>query len=197
MATARRIFPEKTSTATRPRRCHRLGCFEAVFDYGEHDADTPSRRRPARHWNCRMTPYPLTGTFEVRTYRLCQRCLCFHHFPDEPGIGNNCLSTHRLHPILRRNACRSAPIPSIPYCSWSGQTGYQRQPGGYLSNSLPPLESITLNRRSMRRYGKSMLQVSRICPTGSTARTTSGWIWMGRSLGILTEQAGSWFTSAT
>ena len=29
--------------------------------------------------------------FEVRTYRLCQRALMFHHFPDEAGVGNDCL----------------------------------------------------------------------------------------------------------
>ena len=29
--------------------------------------------------------------FEVRTYRLCQRVLMFHHFAGEPEVGENCL----------------------------------------------------------------------------------------------------------
>jgi hypothetical protein len=27
----------------------------------------------------------------VRTYRICQRVLMFHHFQDEPGLESNCL----------------------------------------------------------------------------------------------------------
>ena len=35
--------------------------------------------------------HPIASGFEVRTYRLCQRVLMFHHFPGELGVGQNCL----------------------------------------------------------------------------------------------------------
>ncbi len=42
-------------------------------------------------WNSRHDPFSTTGLVEVRTYRLCQRVLMFHHFPDEAEVGSNCL----------------------------------------------------------------------------------------------------------
>ena len=57
--------------------------FEVVFDYGEHDPDTPTpAENPARKWNIRADPFSnFRSTFDIRTYRLCQRVLMFHHFP--------------------------------------------------------------------------------------------------------------------
>jgi hypothetical protein len=55
--------------------------FEVVFDYGEHEPDNPSPR-PTRPWRCREDPFSsYRAGFEVRTYRLCERVLMFHHFP--------------------------------------------------------------------------------------------------------------------
>ena len=65
--------------------------FEVVFDYGEHDinAATPDERRA---WPVRNDPFSsYRAGFEVRTYRLCQRVLMFHHFPAEPEVGADCL----------------------------------------------------------------------------------------------------------
>lgn len=77
--------------------------FETVFDYGEHDADSPT---PADigNWSIRRDPFSsYRAGFECRTYRLCQRILMFHHFPDEIndpnaadavngfGVGASCL----------------------------------------------------------------------------------------------------------
>jgi Salmonella virulence plasmid 65kDa B protein len=65
--------------------------FELVLEYGEHDILNP-RPRDSGHW---LSRYDLFSSyragFEVRTYRLCQRVLMFHHFPDEPGVGQDCL----------------------------------------------------------------------------------------------------------
>ena len=37
-------------------------------------------------WTARVDPFSTyRAGFEVRTYRLCQRVLMFHHFPDELG----------------------------------------------------------------------------------------------------------------
>ena len=56
--------------------------FEAVFDYGEHDASapTPVENSP---WPCRSDLFfSYRAGFEIRTCRLCQRMLMFHHIPD-------------------------------------------------------------------------------------------------------------------
>jgi RHS repeat-associated protein len=57
--------------------------FEAVFDYGEHDPSDPTPAEdPALKWVTRADPFStFRSTFDVRTYRLCQRVLMFHHFP--------------------------------------------------------------------------------------------------------------------
>jgi RHS repeat-associated protein len=65
--------------------------FQVVFDYGEHDAAQP-RPVESGEWPCRPDPFSTYRPgFEVRTYRLCRRVLMFHHFPDEPGVGADCL----------------------------------------------------------------------------------------------------------
>src|SRR5690606_10723397 len=54
--------------------------FEVVFDYGEHTTDAPTPDDP---WPVRVDPFSsYRAGFEVRTYRLCQRVLMFHHIPD-------------------------------------------------------------------------------------------------------------------
>ena len=57
--------------------------FEVVFDYGEHDPTNPtSAEDPARKWATRADPFStFRSTFDIRSYRLCQRVLMFHHFP--------------------------------------------------------------------------------------------------------------------
>jgi len=82
--------------------------------------------------------------FEVRTYRLCQRVLMFHHFPAEEEVGNNCLvrstdlvyrSVRNHYEDLRKDHPRTSFTASIT------QSGYKRKPdGGYRKKSLPPLE---------------------------------------------------------
>lgn len=65
--------------------------FEVVFDYGEHDLQVPTPNDTG-DWLVRQDPFSsYRSGFEVRTYRLCQRILMFHNFPDEPGVGSDCL----------------------------------------------------------------------------------------------------------
>ena len=60
--------------------------FEVVLDYGEHDAEAPVPKEGAMKWDCRNDPFSTyRAGFEVRTYRLCQRVLMFHHFSGEHG----------------------------------------------------------------------------------------------------------------
>src|SRR5258708_7887859 len=108
---------------------------ELVFRYGEHDKNEPQPRQ-APPWPCRADPFSTyRATFEVRTYRLCQRALMFHHFANEASAGLNCL-------VRSTDFTYTQPPPSDPtrpfysFLSSVRQTGYiGNAPGA----SLPPL----------------------------------------------------------
>src|SRR5690606_15652925 len=53
--------------------------FEALFDYGEYDVDTP--HDAVADWGYRPDAFSnYRAGFEIRTTRLCRRVLFFHHF---------------------------------------------------------------------------------------------------------------------
>ena len=53
--------------------------FEVVFDYGEHHPNNPIPTDLGT-WSVRHDPFSsYRAGFEIRTYRLCQRALMFHH----------------------------------------------------------------------------------------------------------------------
>lgn len=57
-------------------------CLEAVFDYGDHDATSPTPV-PDLAWPERADSFSsFRSGFEVRTRRLCRRVLMFHHFAE-------------------------------------------------------------------------------------------------------------------
>ena len=89
--------------------------FEVVFDYGEHDVNAP-KPDDAGQWTCRADPFSsYRAGFEVRTYRLCQRVLMFHHFPGEPGVARiaSCAPPTLLTPTRRTLPTHATPfIPS-------------------------------------------------------------------------------------
>jgi RHS repeat-associated protein len=118
--------------------------FEAVFDYGEgHYATQPpdSEGRvfattsiaPTQTWPVRQDPFSrYRSRFEVRTYRLCQRVLMFHHFPDELGTPDYLVRTTEF-------VYQDSSIASL--MNAVTQSGYVVQDdGSYLKSSLPPLE---------------------------------------------------------
>jgi RHS repeat-associated protein len=117
--------------------------FEVVFDYGEHDRQRPTPG-DSGDWLCRHDPFSsYRAGFELRTYRLCQRVLMFHHFPRQPDVGRDCLvrSTdfaYRSNRGQPEDVRRGHPIAS--FIAAVTQTGYRRDGGGYLKRSLPPLE---------------------------------------------------------
>jgi hypothetical protein len=115
-------------------------CFEVVLDYGEHDSKAP-KPNEAGQWDPRNDPFSTyRATFEVRTYRLCQRVLLFHHFPDEPAVGRDCLvrSTDFTYSYEETPADPRNPIYSFLLAVT--QAGYKRQGDGYLAKALPPIE---------------------------------------------------------
>ncbi|MFL6820990.1 MAG: SpvB/TcaC N-terminal domain-containing protein, partial [Xanthobacteraceae bacterium] len=171
--------------------------FEVVFDYGEHH-ETDPKPDDAGEWLWRNDPFSsYRSGFEVRTQRLCQRVLMFHHFPDEP-IGANCLvrSTDFLYRDSRGNPGdqkRGNPIAS--FIASVAHSGYKRSAsGGYLKRSLPPITfaySEAAVRDEVREVDPASLEN---LPTGLD-RGTYQWIDLdGEGVpGILTEQADAWF----
>jgi len=164
--------------------------FETVFDYGDHHPDRPLPRED-RPWSCRADPFSsYRATFELRTYRLCQRILVFHHFPDEDSVGADCLVrsldlSYRGDPV--RGESRGAFLASAT------QRGYRRRGGGYLRRATPPT-SFT--------YTEARLQGSlREVDPESVANLPQGvggdYRWLdldGEGLpGILTEQGQTWY----
>ena len=56
--------------------------FELLLDYGEHPGTPPSRAETVA-WTRRADPISTyRAGFELRTYRLCERVVMFHRFPD-------------------------------------------------------------------------------------------------------------------
>ncbi|GHO98833.1 hypothetical protein KSF_088810 [Reticulibacter mediterranei] len=110
-------YGNRTSRLTQPDLNQANWMFEVVFDYGEHDEQRPQPGDMGK-WLCRHDPFSsYRSGFEVRTYRLCQRILMFHHFPDEESVGENCLvhstdftyQSRRSHPDDRK---KGNPIAS-------------------------------------------------------------------------------------
>ncbi|OHV58803.1 SpvB/TcaC N-terminal domain-containing protein [Pseudofrankia sp. BMG5.36] len=193
--------------------------FELVFDYGDH-APTPvpgkdaepghawptAAPTPGRAWHCRNDPFSsYRAGFEVRTYRLCQRILMFHHFPGEPGVGSDCLVrslTLSYRDDRGIDTDRRLGGPAGAFLESVTLTGHRRTggaaPGGgptaYASASMPPLELVY----STAQIGS---QVRELDPD-SVANLPVGldappyrWVDLdGESIsGVLGEQAGAWF----
>jgi RHS repeat-associated protein len=169
--------------------------FEVVFDYGEHDLINPTPI-DSGVWTVRNDPFSsYRSGFEVRTYRLCQRVLMFHHFPDEVNVGQDCLVrstdftySYEQNPIDVRN-----PIYSLLLSV--KQTGYKRNSeGGYIQKSLPPLE-FTYSEANIDETVREVDCASlENLPQGLDG-TRYQWVDLdGEGLsGILTEQGNGWF----
>ena len=114
--------------------------FELVLDYGDHSANAPP---PAPDQPPQMRPDPFSSYragFEVRTYRRCKRILMFHHFPDEPDVGNNCLVHSTDLTYSDEQAAPDATSPVYTFLQSVTHTGYLAQGTVYPRKSMPPLE---------------------------------------------------------
>jgi len=169
--------------------------FEVILDYGEHDIQSP-KPDDSNNWIFRRDPFSsYRAGFEVRTTRLCQRILMFHHFPGEQGVGDNCLVSstdftysHALEQSNSRNAIYT-------FLKKAAHSGYKRKAdGSYLKSSMPPLEfkySEPVVQESVEKVDPTSLENLPIGVDG----TAYQWVDLhGEGTpGILTEQAGAWF----
>ena len=141
--------------------------FEVVFDYGEghYTEDAPDAQGrvfaqaqidppAAAHWPVRQDPFSTyRAGFEVRTYRLCQRVLMFHHFPGEAGVGADCLvrSTDFVYRDIRNNPDdRRQGHPIASFIAAVSQSGYTRAECGRLSQKIPAAAGVWIQRRRHR-----------------------------------------------
>ncbi len=108
-------------------------CYEAVFDYGEHDSAHPLPDDDSRNvWRLSETPFSsFRAGFEVRSYRACDRVLMFHHFTE-------------LHAseatLVKATSFEYQPAGAVTYLTKVTQHGYVRQGSGYREAQLPALE---------------------------------------------------------
>ncbi len=168
--------------------------FEVVFDFGEHDADAPTPD-DSGDWDYRADPFSSCRSgFDVRTTRLCQRVLMFHHFPDEDAVGEDCLVRSTDFTYSHEQAPAAARNPVYTFLLAVTQSGYRRQDAGYLKRSLPPVEfeyTQPLVHDVVREVDAESLENLPVGLDGTTYRWTD---LHGEGIpGILTEQGGAWF----
>ncbi|MDB4897901.1 MAG: repeat-associated core domain protein, partial [Firmicutes bacterium] len=168
--------------------------FEAVFDYGEHDAAAPMPD-DAGEWAYRDDSFSsYRAGFEVRTCRLCQRVLMFHHFALEAEVGNNCLVRSTDFAYAPEQDPANPHNPGYRFLSAVTQTGYKRHAGGYLTSSLPPVAFTYSQPVVQERVETVAAESLENLPIGLDGAAYQWLDLHGEGLsGILTEQAGAWF----
>ena len=129
---------------------------------------TLSRNSAGRSEKIRSRPsVPLS----VRSYRLCQRVLMFHHLPEELGVDDYLVKSTQF-------GYREKPFGSFP--ERVIQCGNKLRPDGrYLTRCLPPLElaytESPLDDREFQPSPKmSTRPISTISPAVSTVTVTAG-----------------------
>ena len=168
--------------------------FEVIFDYGEHAVNVPMPR-DAGVWSVRNDPFSsYRAGFEVRTYRLCQRVLMFHHFPDEEGVGLNCLVRSTDFTYSFEDNPTSSTNPVLSFIDSVTQRGYKRAGDGYLSKSLPAVEFAYTQPEIQNKIQTLDSNSLKNLPYGLNDSVYK-WVDLdGEGLsGILTQQAEGWF----
>jgi len=180
--------------------------FEVVFDYddGHYHADPKDDhgRQYVRctaalpgesHWPVRRDPFSrYRSCFEVRTYRLCQRVLMLHHFPEELGTPDSLVRSTEFD--YRQKAVGS-------FITQITQSGYVRDGDGrYLKKSLPPLDldytESPLESERYRHYPAKEVDPLSLenLPAGIDGETFR-WVDLnGEGIsGVLSEEGTGWF----
>jgi RHS repeat-associated protein len=171
--------------------------FEVVFDYGEHNLLNPVPQELTEWTIATLRNDPFSSYrsgFEVRTYRLCQRVLMFHHFSSEEGVGQNCLVRSTDFTYAYEQNLTDARKPIYSFLKLATQTGYKRNGGSYIQKSLPPLEFTYSEPIIDERIWDVDLESLENLPQGLDG-TRYQWVDLnGEGLsGILTEQGSGWF----
>ncbi len=176
--------------------------FEVVFDFGDEGyrewesgggrqaCAATSHAAAESAWPVRVDPFSsYRSGFEIRTYRLCQRTLLFHHFPTE-------LKTPRY--LVRSTEFQYREQPFGSFLTRVSQSGYVLEAGDcYLKRSMPPLDLFyTPSPLEAEFPGPFELREadSRNLPAGIDG-TSYRWLDLdGEGIsGVLTEQGSGWY----
>jgi len=159
--------------------------LELILDYGEHDLANP-RPNDDNGWICRQDAFSeYRAGFEIRTYRLCQRVLMFHHFRE---LGEA--------PCLVRSMNFDYDSgTAFTFLKSITQKGFVRKADGtYTERSLPPFE-FTYEKLGWNTDVKTLSEESlENLPIGIDDHSYQ-WIdlYSEGISGILTEQANAWY----
>ncbi|EGV29592.1 RHS repeat-associated core domain protein [Thiorhodococcus drewsii AZ1] len=167
--------------------------FEVTFDYGEHDPAAPVPDEVG-DWAYRPDAFSsYRSGFEVRTTRLCQRVLMFHHFPDEPNIGQDCLVGSTDFTYSDEISPAASRHPIYRFLRAVAHTAYRRDGVGYERSSLPPTEFGYTEPRVQDRVEVVDPTSLENVPSGLAGRDYQWTDLHGEGIpGVLTEQSGTW-----
>jgi RHS repeat-associated protein len=138
-ANAEPFFPDTAASGVEPSLPAEWH-FKLVFDYGDHASAHP-RAQPDGSWTPRPDPFSsYRAGFEIRTYRRCERVLLFHNFPDEGGVGPDCLvgSTDFKYSDDIDPVDPEAPV--YTFLASITHASYTRSGEAYARSVVPPLE---------------------------------------------------------
>lgn len=181
--------------------------FELVMDYGEHknpviEEDTPAYEE-IRPWEVRSDAFSsYRSGFEIRTYRLCQGILMFHHFeeerqfigtPEETNFGREYL-VNSMDLSYEPSAINDSGQAEVTYLSSIIQSGYiRRGDGTYSKRSLPAME---FDYQQLQ-WNTSVSVVDTENSVHAPIGLMNNYQWVdfyGEGLsGILSEQAENWY----
>jgi len=131
--------------------------------------------------------------FEVRTYRLCQRVLMFHHFADENNVAKDCLVRSTNFNYEFEDDPKVARAPIYSFLTSITQSGYVREGERYLKKSLPSVEFIYSMPEVQDLVEEVDPQSVENLPIGLDGTAYQWTDLHGRGIpGILTEQGGAW-----
>lgn len=133
--------------------------------------------------------------FEIRTTRLCQRVLMFHHFDGEAGVDRDCLVRSTDFAYSHEEDPGGARNPVYTFLQRVTHTSYRRHGTGYRKRSLPPVEfeyTQPIVQDTVEEVDRASLENL----PASIDRTAYRWTDLHgeRIPGILTEQGGAWFS---
>jgi len=158
--------------------------FHAVFDYGDHDSDTP-QLNPDRDWLARQDPFSVgIPGFELRSWRLCQRLLVFHRFAE---LGDD--------PVLTQSyQFDYDPRESGSLLTSIVKSGHRTEDGATVSKPVPQLSFSYTSREPLQGFAPAPEQLQSMAPAGLSTGTTRLVDLMGEGLpGILFDDPTGWF----
>lgn len=163
--------------------------FELVLDYGEHDKNTP-KPNDKGIWLSRKDPFSSNrACFEMRTYRLCQRVLMYHTFPE---LNNGLPTLVRSIDFEYFDGLNEQPT-ELTYLTGITQKGYIWRNGGYSVKAMPKMsfdyQWLQWNTTIKTVSAENLVHA----PVGLSGNYQWTDLYNEGINGILTEQANGWF----